>query len=145
MHSEEAEVAADWWADQLARAFRADIGDGVKDAMLEWAQEKLPKPDSEQVSAFRDALRDIVQREFVGSDSWMRAVAKTDPTWGSALRTLDVDYGPCPELQEALKAADLHTGILSGLPPKTVMWVNPGQVLVAHGYRKPREAIWAAA
>ncbi len=71
---------------------------------------------------------------MVGSGSWRDAVEKDDPQWGSALRTICVDYGPEQILADAAEVAGISR---LRFPYKTVMWVSPGSVEVALGYGSP--------
>jgi hypothetical protein len=138
-----AQIAADWWADQIGNPSRGTgTGDGMLDASQEWGRSHMPNPTQSQVETFRAALRELIDERIVGHDSWTEAVEKGEPRWGASFRVFGTDYGPDPILADALARAGIHAGALSPLPVKTRMWVNPGRVVVAHGYGAAREVVY---
>lgn len=137
----EARTAARWWADQLTADGDVRTGDAMNEAFAMYARSKQTPPTPEQVEAFRGHLElNVIAMLREPFRAWDKAVAE-GPQWGSALRTIAVDYGPDPVLADALAAAGLprRAGLL--LPMKTVMWVNPGQVKVAAGHGQAEEEL----
>lgn len=129
----EARTAARWWADQLGPDSKAHIGDATNEMFLLAVKAIQKPPTSQQVEKFRLHLEQTIV-PFLYAYGWERAVAE-DPQWASGLRTIDVDYGPCVLLSDALESSGISAqrGKLL-LPLKTVMWVNPGHVAVSFGY-----------
>lgn len=135
--SVEAHTAAQWWADRIAESSDPAIGDREQDGVMKGFRSlsTRPAPTAEQIEAFRAHLtQTIVAMLHEQVSGWDSAVAK-GPDWGSAFRTIAVDYGADPILREALNAAGIDDGPLGPVPMKTCMWVNPGQVKAALGYR----------
>lgn len=138
----EARAAARWWTEQLD-TLSSDTGDALNDSLLTSARTAAARPvTDEQRAAFEAALLAAIERDIVASGTWARAVNRQDPSWGSALRTIEVDYAPGPLLSEALAAAGIRGGMLTPLPNKTIMTVSPGEVLVTRGYGAPWRAVW---
>jgi hypothetical protein len=129
----EARTAARWWAEQLGPDSKAQIGAADSEAFAWAAKSQQEKPTAEQIETFRAHLEQAIV-PYLHQNAWEKAVTE-DPQWGSALRAIDVDYGPHELLADALEAAGIpaRKGTLL-LPLKTVMWVNPGEVKVAAGH-----------
>jgi hypothetical protein len=121
-------AAAEWWADQLQRPSRQDNGDGFQSGFATAAAMITmlrvgPLTDDER-SLFIDRLVSRLQAHYGAHDY--------------GFRTLAVDYGPDLMLRSALHAAlgPARAEQFSLLwPIKTCMWIDPGCVKVAHGYR----------
>jgi hypothetical protein len=127
---EEVKVAAKWWADQLCQSPNHDAGDlGINTVSL-FAASKLPPLDPIQIAQFEEFLQQEIEQYLLASCSWN----PDRPLFGSYHRVVATDYGPDPILGEALKAANIQAPSLR-LPIKTVMWIDPGKVSVASGYR----------
>lgn len=135
----EAKAAADWWTEQLHT--HGNTGDGLNDAVMAWGKSQIEPPTPEQVKTFRTALEQrIMDMLHDDEDRWARA--KVNPSFGSMFRSFGVDYGPDGPLYEALEDAGIATGLLSPLPTKTQMVVNPGEVRVSKGYAAEWETIY---
>jgi hypothetical protein len=136
----EAKTAARWWADklrfgckhQVASPSRRSTDTDIIEALTTLAGNKGKHLTPEQIDQFEGALAAIVTKVFIETDSWQRA--KRDPHWGSAVRTLSVDYGPCDELRAAYQFAGGPFRCTGVFPLKTMMWINPGSVRVRYGY-----------
>lgn len=129
-------AAADWWADTLARGASHDNGDAMTSTMLAAAGDLMTPRSDEQVAAFRAALPTVIERHLAGC-TW-----DTDrPEFGSAFRTIAIDYAPDRVLSDAAAEAGFSLR-MTDLPVKTVMWINPGQVTVSEGHGAEPHAIW---
>ena len=136
---EQIQVAADWWAGELAIITSQGNGDPMCSAYATVVAFELPRPSPEQVAAFRTSLVNQL-REHIDRKSWKN----DNPYWGSYMRTVGCDYGPDGSLRQAAEAA----GIKPCCPPfplKTVMWINPDKVSVSHGYRAEPRVLWTEA
>lgn len=137
----EARTAAHWWADHLTADQTIRTGDAMNEAFAMYARSKQAPPTPEQVEAFRESLEQgILAMLRDPFNAWAKAVEQ-GPQWGSALRTIGVDYHPDRILSDALDAAELPDGARLLLPMKTVMWVNPGIVKVAAGHGQPEREL----
>lgn len=121
-----AEIAANWWADQLVRP-TYDNGDrsttGGFGMLLAMANTKEVTPEAKQ--KFVDSLTsEITKCLESGKDPY-----------------LHVDYGPTPMLGEAAEQAEIST---MNFPWKTSMWMDKEHVSVSLGYRAPREYLYAS-
>lgn len=137
----EAVAAAAWWTARLAAGARThDVGNAESNLFVNTVSALVARQrDQAQTERFRDALAELIEQDVDG-DGWRPA----DPLWGSAMRTVEVGYGP----DEILSAAAERAGFelkLSDFPMKTVMWINPGEVKVAEGYNAPIVPVWKAA
>lgn len=136
----EAVAAAAWWAEQLATpAVRHDVGDDTANVMSNTVAALVRRQrDQAQIDAFREVLAEEIEKH-VEQYSWR----PEEPHFGSAMRAIMVDYGPDPVLADAAEKAGLELKVLD-LPMKTVMWINPGRVEVAAGYRSAPIVVWSA-
>jgi hypothetical protein len=144
----EVQAAADWWGDRLAHPGQQDCGDafqnGFATALMLTVVMRTPMTADER-ALFVERLATRIEAHFVATPDWERA--KGEPNWGSACRVLGVDYGPNLMLASALVAAvgNTRADTLSLLwPIKTMMWINPGEVKVSHGYRADPIVIYPA-
>lgn len=139
--TKEARTAARWWADHLTADQTIRTGDAMNEAFAMFARSKQTPPTPEQAEAFRESLQHgILAMLRDPMNAWTKAVDQ-GPQWGSAFRTIAVDYKPDQLLRDALAAAGLPSGAQLLLPMKTVMWVNPGIVKVAAGHGQPEEEL----
>lgn len=122
-------VAAKWWANLLRRHPNHDNGDASQSSFANAVTTTVCRPlTEEQVIRFQDALVEECANAYAGH-TWN----EESPHYASALRALVTDYGPGFLLNNALDKAGIDHGNLR-LPYKTVMWVNPGSVMVRPGY-----------
>ena len=149
----EARAAADWWAGKLAAGTdEHDLGDrdaAERDltATARAASAVLRQRFmTEQVDAFAEHLAEGIEQHLVKWESYPHEGAwdPADPRRGSALRAVDVDYGPHPVLAEAAERAGIKLKMFD-LPMKTVMWINPGEVTVSEGYGGGVTTVWTPA
>ncbi len=119
--------AANWWAKTLMSQFLNDAGDWQINAVANWTGSVLDKPRPEQAERFRTALICLMAARF--AETWR----ENEPGWASYYRTVGTDYHPDAILSAALDFAGVTGGSLT-LPIKTLMWVNPGSVIVRPGY-----------
>jgi hypothetical protein len=122
-------VAAKWWCNTLLSNFVDDTGDFKVNAFVNAMKGKRHPwdiPNERNVTMFRDALVGLMAVRF--ADGWDDA----NPNFGSANRTLGVDYGPDKILTCALDFASISSTMT--LPIKTMMWVSPKSVKVREGY-----------
>jgi len=140
----EASAAAGWWAQQLAApATRHETGDPDINFVLTMSQAMYPRVfTTEQRDRFRTALEHRIE-EFLARDVARGCWNPAQPQFGSAMRTVGVEYGPDQVLAEAAKAAGIELRTWD-LPVKTVMWVNPGRVTVACGHQAELVTVWEA-
>lgn len=129
----EVRVAAHWWADRLREGAKQDAADGMINAFATWASGTIPQPTTEQIDRFEVALADELE-SFLDTTEW----DPDRPDWGSCYRCVDVDYGPCRELANAIEAAGISR---LHLPIKTTMRIDPGRVQVGYGYGAPFEDV----
>jgi BTG family protein len=134
----EIKCAAKWWADRLREDPHQDNGDLFQSALMTGLASRIPRPTDEQIQTFEATLAEhIAQQPGFHGESWRPA----DPIWGGAYRGLYVDYHPTVEMETAAKLAGI-VGIRFLLPIKTSMHINPGSVMVGHGYRAPLTEIY---
>ncbi|MFJ6730020.1 hypothetical protein ACIQPQ_34485 [Streptomyces sp. NPDC091281] len=135
----ESRAAADWWAAKLSVPARHDTGAAGSDALADTVSALVRRQRTQaQIAAFRDALVDEIEKHVAKYD-WR----PDDPDFGSYMRSILVDYGPDAVLADAATRAGFELRMLD-LPMKTVMWINPGIVKVAEGYRSKPVVIWRA-
>lgn len=134
---DEIEAAVNWWADKLAGGHFQDNGDAYQSVFATLARSETSAPTDDQLTAFRDRLRDEIGHAIRSHDSWRI----DEPMWGGCTegRCVSTDYGPEPLLRRSADAAGIND---MRFPIKTVMWISPGQVKVACGYGKPAEVIY---
>ncbi|MGW3152749.1 hypothetical protein [Streptomyces sp. NPDC001089] len=137
----EAVAAAAWWAERLAAGAGVhDVGSTDSNLFVNTVSALVARQrDQAQIEQFRDALAELIEQDVDG-DGWR----PDDPLWGSAMRTVEVGYGPDEILSTAADRAGFELK-LSDLPMKTVMWINPGEVKVAEGYNAAIVPVWKAA
>jgi len=121
----DAEIAAavQWWADQLTSMPSNDNGDPLTSMLGTLSAMSEEPPTAAEVGAFKSALATLI----------------ADKTPFS----ISVDYGPDWILSQALGAAGI-TNKMRLLPWKTHMWIKPGLVRVAKGYRAEPVTIFPA-
>ena len=125
------DAAVDWWAKALCQPKFDTLGETRHDpkadpkgavSMAELMASSLHQaPSEEQMSAFRDALRE----QLLSGDTY-----------------LSVDYWPSAALGNALEAAGIEVK-MSSLPWKTHMNFDRGGVTVSCGYGAPWETLLA--
>jgi hypothetical protein len=147
----EVAAAAKWWADAMSAAdTKQDNGDAGQSAFAALCRGGVAPLSPSEREVFEAALCDEIQRYVIRGD-WDRAI--TEPGWASSNRTVGVDYGPDRVLSAAADAVlatitdegqrrknDARLSLL--WPIKTHMWINPGSVMVSHGYRAERVQIY---
>lgn len=135
----EARVAAKWWADRLRGDCKMESGSPMVrllspkhaestdmiDVLSMLARVKELSP--EQIDVFENTLAEIV------AGTYCKTWDVNRPKFGSACRTLSVDYGACNQLRAAYQFAGGGIDV-TVFPIKTVMWINPGSVKVRYGY-----------
>jgi len=128
----ELEVAAHWWASHLRERPEFNNGDDGHAAMASL----LPHESvaEKTINAFESILYRTMEEEFF-NNCW--PVDKP----GFPAGILNVDYSPCPALYNACEAAGIRINT-NTFPVKTVMWIHPGHVKIAVGYRSPIETLW---
>ena len=128
----EISFAAKWWAEVLNSSPFYQSGDSWQDILLSFIPwSKAPR---RELDLFRTKLESTMKEKFCSSWDSKR------PRFGGALRVVGVDYEPDLLLSEAGLAAGIDISLR--LPVKTVMWVNPGEVRVAIGYRAPIKVVY---
>jgi hypothetical protein len=128
--AEAAKIGAKWWTDQIKESSPQDVGDFVSSALAEWAKNEVKglSPLTEQkLSTFQSCLEANILRHLDETE-WL----ETNPIWGSALRTVGIDYHPDRVLRDAIEEADIS---VLYLPLKTIMWLNPDGVKVSLGHK----------
>ncbi|MFK0172629.1 hypothetical protein ACIQU5_27915 [Streptomyces sp. NPDC090306] len=136
----EAVAAAAWWASRLAAgAHTHDVGDrAASDRVSQVAALVVRQRGQAQIERFRDALADLVEEHLA-----RRVWRPQEPKLGSGLRVIAIDYVPHPVLTAAAEQAGFQLGGLD-LPLKTTMWINPGEIRIAEGYRAQITTVWRA-
>ena len=131
----EAEVAARWWANKLRDRVTVEDAGLRPEAMKVFAdlKEQMPPIAPESADRFEAALQQLIQSEFVETESWKQ---------GEFSSFLRVDYWPDRMLSSALQTAGIQPS-QSGLPAKTIMWVEPGSVSVKAGYSAQRMNVYS--
>jgi hypothetical protein len=125
-------AAAQWWADRLVNCRHSGLSAeerrdpenyGYQIAEMLMTVQR-PKITDEQIEKFKGAL-----------------VAKlSEDTYDANYGWLDVDYGPCKLLADALEAAGIPNN--STLPIKTTMHLHDGLVDVRYGYGAATQTIY---
>jgi hypothetical protein len=133
----EAEInaAVEWWVNVLRERPAHDNGDAFQSMFSTRMSRMLPPIDDVQLEIFGNTLREIIYQRCV--ETWRPG----NPQWGSYMRTFGCDYGPDMMLSEAAESANIKPSMLL-FPIKTVMWINPGEVTVRHGYGSEIETIF---
>lgn len=133
-----ARAAAKWWADFL-RSGRLSYNNGddsasggMAFAMMAIAESRKPDPVKDGVDAFEHHLSMILLERL--------SRPGRDASWPVSF---GVDYGPDPELRDALVAAGIP-GSSSRLPWKTTMWAYMDHVDVSTGYGREAATIFDA-
>lgn len=122
---EQAQIAAQWWADQIA-APKFDNGDdsnagGMAMALAMMAHNPV---ESDSVEEFKNELEAlIIDRQPRG---------------------IHVDYGPDAILSDAAKMAGMVDGGIVQFPWKTNMWLRDGGIEVSCGYGSPNKTLLEA-
>ncbi len=137
-------AAAKWWADHLRTNHAPKVDNGARTEeqrigeLLIGLVQSLVKPLSpETADRFERELAAKMISDF--SEGW----DPSRPLWGAAFRTIGTDYHPDGFLQAAGRAAGIER-LDPYLPIKTIMWVNPGKVVVRCGYAAHEEVIYEA-
>ena len=135
----EVAIAARWWTYQLLNMTPAESGDAFNDAFRDTIRGKFCRPVTPDKAAdFEDALARLGHEVIDEDDGW----DVTRPEWGAIHRTCcKVDYNASRVLTQAANEAGI-ANIDMRLPIKTVMWINPGSVKVAKGYRASVEEVY---
>ena len=133
--NKEIEAAVKWWTDTLRNGAKQDNGDPMCNMMALFCASTMKPLTDTQLDAFSKELTEQLRTQL--SKTW----DPSRPTFGSALNTLDCDYGP----NAMLSAAAIKAGIATCCPPfpmKTCMWIMPGTVEVRYGYRADTETVY---
>jgi len=130
----EVDCAARWWADHVGSK-KQNNGDGMQSIMVFMLGEVKPLNDEEKIDFVKEFKAGLQDKWTISNVSWNIE----DPIRGSYFRTIGVDYQPDHILTRALNSIG-HQVQIRSFPMKTVMWINPGSVEVALGYKaKPVE------
>jgi hypothetical protein len=141
--SDEAEIAAQWWANLLRQIpqhrIAADRPGERDDGLAELFEVQLMLAGAEhntlsaaQIETFAACLADLIRTSLMVGEAWEIA-ARDGSKQGAYHRAFGVDYDPSQIIKDAWIAAD-GGKIMGVFPSKTVMWVNPGSVTVKVGY-----------
>lgn len=137
--TKEARAAARWWANRLNGDMVHRTGDLGIDMFVDFARSKQEIPKTEQIELFKTSLEGRILSMVVDPYfAWEKAV-EDDPKRGSALRAIGMDYHPDKILCDALGAAGLHERVSMLFPLRTVMWINPNEVIISLGGTSPVE------
>ena len=118
----EAEVASDWWKNNIGTNARQNNGDDFASLFFMMASSKV-HISNEQKELFAGTLKQYIMEEL----------ARLGRVY------LSVDYGPDDALAAA---ADVSEISYAAFPVKTSMWVYDGRVSVACGYGKESKEIY---
>jgi BTG family protein len=141
----EAIEAARWWAQQLTAVPEDDLDvqelldDPRSLGLLALSRSTVKPLTREEADQYAEALAVGIEQHLAQWGRWDPA----KPHFGSALRSIGVDYGPERVLTDAVDAVGLKISRVAW-PMKTVMWIDPGEVRVAVGERGGIETVWAA-
>jgi hypothetical protein len=134
--NKEAEVAAKWWADILKQEDIHDNGEPIGSYLANLGLSNLKPLSDEVVNNFRSALVTWLD-EAIEDNKCAGNWRESEPRFCSYFRAgwLNIDYN----VHGILKNLALSVGIpekelMFRFPIKTIMWVNPGEVEVRHGY-----------
>lgn len=127
-------AAAAWWADRLFLPGVQDNGDEGQSLLATYVAATVllrngPMTPAER-TLFAERLATRIEVHVFGRP-WCGGIG--------------VDYGPDLVLESALIAAvgrERANVLQVAWPIKTMMWVNPGEVKVRHGYRAEIQTIW---
>ncbi len=136
----EVKVAAKWWSKNICLN-NQDTGDLILNTFMREFH-CAPNLTDEKRKSFEEALIDRITERYNYLEKKLGIKWDSEnPSFGSAHRTLSVDYAADKILTNAAK--DVGIKITNGtFPCKTTMWVMPGKVKVSHGYRSPIEIIY---
>lgn len=127
MEEKTALKAAKWWADQLRSPAKLDNGDESLSGAMTFALATM----------LQESERKGLQNDKI--DAFEKELAIMLQTKGDKF-ILGVDYHPDKILHDAGTAAGLDLG-MTGLPWKTVMWIDNNTVTVKCGYGAQIEEI----
>jgi hypothetical protein len=142
----EIRAAVRWWSEKLAGPHFQDNGANLRDFVglygslqATMVRQDSPVPSPNQLQAFRIGLAFAIRDAIETQDIWR----PYQPIWGGASegRCISVDYDPDRMLRDCAVKAGIS---LFRFPIKTTMWLSPGRVTVACGYRAPEEVIYDA-
>lgn len=120
------EIAANWWADQLFGHTKMDNGEPLHSALGSLlANIEKSKDNAGDKEKYIESFKQYVAEHLKNSDKIY----------------LDVDYNPCMQLREILTKAGLDPNRTH--PWKTNMGITEKWVQVSHGYRGPRQLLYA--
>jgi hypothetical protein len=105
--------------------------DTFREVLVSMAHSKNKKFTERERQYFERFLSYLIQKEFIESEGWEEAVRKNNPSWGSALRMLAVDYHPCSTLRAAYQFAGGGVNDIP-FPYKTHSSISPGRVIVGN-------------
>lgn len=128
-------AAAKWWADQLDSEVKHDNGDKEQSRLANFAASQLEPITEEQYCNFREALQNEIDAYLQERNNWRPDEPQRGHRW------IGTDYHPCAVIQKAADAAGITQASLR-FPIKTGMWIDPGEVRIARGYRAPIETIY---
>ena len=142
---EESKAAARWWREVLAGPPTHDNGDETLSLMGRLLGGISPELTGEELDAFEEELARHLDAMIVRDrESREETRRKYRPDWPTAdfWLTIATNYHPDMELDRAIEAAAARTErpevfgrtVRNRLPWKTVMWIRPEEVKVAHGY-----------
>lgn len=133
----EAEVAAEWWKNNIGSGAKHDNGDLFQSLFMQMLSANYQIPDSKK-EEFKEALKTAIIQEY---ESRGRLYGRVQLSFEKNCPEvyLSVDYDP----DELLFAVARESG-LSGriFPVKTKMLIRQGSVKVSAGYGKDFEEIF---
>jgi hypothetical protein len=124
--STQGQAAAQWWATAL-RSPRQDNGDALQSFLLAAVSSWKNPPSATSLAAFASSLADIIDNKLAAGTKWL---------------SIGVDYGPDPELAEAMTSAGVNPRDVAW-PCKTRTSIAAGKyVTAAAGYGASEVQIW---
>jgi len=123
---QQARKASKWWANQLTKHSKLDMGN-TEDCAMPTMLGCLTQTDEtlytqEQADVFEKELSDMLTFE---------------PPFNGIL---SCDYGPCRTLRICMERAGLEVQSTT-FPWKTVMWIEDDKIIVKEGYTAERKEI----
>ena len=127
MNEQHARTAAHWWAQQLTKHSKLDMGDtpdcAMPSALGRLARDAEAVFTQEQADAFEDELFDELMT-----------------TERRQYDTISCDYGPDHTLRTCAERVGITLGMTT-FPWKTVMWIEDDKITVREGYTAERKEI----
>jgi len=132
----EAFYAAKWWVTQLRTGAELDMGDDYQ-SMIATLMSRNHKISPAILDQYEEALSYSIV-EYLENHQW----DSQDPNAGADDRRIMCDLTPPAVLSDPWQKVTGSPPPHLYFPVKTIMWINPGSIVVKHGYRATEKEVW---